>query len=67
MIADLRLRVGIEGKSRDDLLGLLGKPEKWRSAPAEEYWPLCPSFLDTWVLTVRWKDERVIDAVVHDT
>ena len=67
MIADLRLRVGIEGKSREDLLNLLGKPEKWRSAPTEEYWPLCPSFLDIWVLTVRWRDGRAIEAVVHDT
>lgn len=67
MIADLRIRVGIEGKSRDDLLKLLGKPEKLPSAPNREYWPLCPSFLDIWVLTVRWKDGRAIDAAVHDT
>ena len=67
MIADLRMRVGIEGKSRGDLLKLLGKPEKLPSAPNREYWPLCPSFLDIWVLSVRWKDGRAIDAAVHDT
>ncbi len=67
MLADLQLRVGIEGKSREELLDLLGEPERWRTAPTDEYWPLCPSFLDIWVLTVRWKDGRVIEVVVHDT
>ena len=46
VIADLRMRVGIEGKSRNDLLEPLGEPEKLPSAPNREYWPLCPSFLD---------------------
>ena len=67
MIADLRMRVGIEGKSRNDLLELLGEPEKLPSAPNREYWPLCPSFLDIWVLSVRWRDGQAIDAAVHDT
>lgn len=67
MVADLQMRVGVEGKTRDELVRLLGEPEKWRSEPADEYWPLCPSFLDIWVLTVRWKDGRAFEAIVHDT
>jgi hypothetical protein len=67
MIADLRLRIGIEGKTREELLQLLGEPQTWRAEPKTEYWPLCPSFLDIWVLTVRWKDERAVEAVIHDT
>ena len=67
MIADLQFRIGVGGKTREELVGLLGEPEAWRDDPATEYWPLCPSFLDVWVLTVRWKSGRAVEAVVHDT
>jgi hypothetical protein len=67
MVADLHFRIGIEGKTREELVGILGEPETWRDNPATQYWPLCPSFLDVWVLTVRWRDGRAVEAVVHDT
>ena len=67
MIADLRLQVGIEGRTRDEVVALLGEPEDRRREPSVSYWLLCPSFLDVWVLGVRWENGRAVDAVVHDT
>lgn len=67
MMTDLRMRIGIEGKTREELVALLGEPEKWRTSPKDEYWPLCPSFLDLWVLSIRWEDGRAVEAMVHDT
>lgn len=67
MVADLQLRVGIEGKTRHALSQLLGEPEKLSGDPSASYWLLCPSFLDVWVLRVRWENGRAVDAIVHDT
>ena len=67
MVADLQFRIGIEGKTRGEVLRLLGEPESWPGEATTNYWPLCPSFLDVWVLTVRWESGRAVEAVVHDT
>lgn len=67
MIADLQLRLGVEGKTRKELIALLGQPEPVAYAPTNNYWLLCPSFLDIWVLDVRWKDGKAVEASVHDT
>lgn len=67
MLTDLRIRVGIVGKTRDEVINLLGEPEDRRREPGTSYWLLCPSFLDIWVLGVRWKDGRAVDTFVHDT
>ena len=67
MLADLKLRVGIEGKTRNEIVALLGEPQDRRHEPNMSYWLLCPSFIDIWVLEVRWKDSRAVEAIVHDT
>lgn len=68
MIADLKYRVGIAGKSREDLGRLLGEPEILpHRDPAASYWLLCPSFLDIWVLRIDWIGDRAISSTVHDT
>lgn len=67
MLADLKYRVGIEGRTREDVIALLGEPEDRRREPAMSYWLLCPSFLDIWVLGVRWENGRAVEVVVHDT
>ena len=67
MLADLRLRVGIEGKTRAELTELLGPPDDQRDEPTRSGWLLCPSFMDIWILEVRWQDNRVTDAWVRDT
>lgn len=67
MLADLKLRVEIEGKTRSEIISLLGEPDDRRYEPDTSYWLLCPSFLDIWVLGVRWKNGRAVETVVHDT
>ena len=67
MLIDLRWRVGVEGKSRAELTKLLGPPDDQRGEPGTSAWLLCPSFLDIWILEVRWQNDRVADAWVRDT
>jgi hypothetical protein len=67
MLTDLKIRVGLEGKTRDEIVTLLGEPEDVRREPNVSRWLLCPSFMDVWVLAIRWKDDRAIEAFVHDT
>jgi hypothetical protein len=67
MLTDLTFRVGLEGKTRDELIALLGEPEDRRYEPGTSRWLLCPSFMDIWVLAVRWENGRAVEAIVHDT
>ena len=67
MLADLKYRVGIEGKTREEVVALLGEPEDRRREPGVSYWLLCPSFMDIWVLGVRWENGRAVQTFVHDT
>jgi hypothetical protein len=67
MIADLQYRVGVEGRTRAEIFGLLGPPEDEDSDPTVSHWHLCPSFMDIYILEVRWDDGRVVDAWVRDT
>lgn len=67
MIADLQYRVGVEGKSRAAIHELLGPPENEEEDPRLSHWHLCPSFMDIYILEVRWHDGMVADAWVRDT
>ena len=67
MIADLMGRVGVVGKSRADLVGLLGTPEDRGADPGVSHWYLCPSFMDVFILEVRWSGDTAISASVRDT
>ena len=67
MVADLRLRLGVVGKSRSQLHDLLGEPEDEDSDPALSHWHLCPSFMDVYNSEIRRRDNRVADAWVRDT
>jgi len=67
MIADLQYRVGVEGKTRAEIYGMLGQPEDEDSNPTLSHWHLCPSFMDIYILEVRWRGNRVADAWVRDT
>jgi hypothetical protein len=67
MLTDLRARIGIEGKTRKELVELLG-PDENESADANlSHWHLCPSFMDVWILEVRWKNGIAQDSWVRDT
>jgi hypothetical protein len=67
MLADLKGRIGLVGKSRSELLQLLGQPEDHGREAHSSYWLLCNSFADVWVLRVQWQHDQVKSVVVHDT
>ena len=67
MLADLKGRVGVVGRSRAELSQLLGEPEETAWDPQSSYWPLCDSFIDVWILRVEWQNGRAVSAMVHDT
>lgn len=67
MIADLLHRKGLEGRTRAEVIGLLGQPEDERGDTKLSHWHLCPSFMDIWILEVRWENGRVASAWVRDT
>lgn len=68
MIADLEHRVGVVGRTRAEIYGMLGQPENEDSdASGFDHWHLCPSFMDIYILEVRWRDNRVASARVRDT
>ena len=65
MVDDLRLRVGLDGKRRADVIALLGEPET-HGEPIDHY-HLCPSFADVWILEIQWENGRVASTRVRDT
>lgn len=67
MLSDLRFRIGIEGKSRSELIDLLGQDEDEGSDPNISHWHLCPSFMDVWILEVSWEHDIAADSWVRDT
>ena len=69
MLADPRYRHGIVGKSREELSELLGPPHEATHTGRSDasHWDLCPSFLDIFILEVRWQDDRAVEVQVLDT
>lgn len=67
MLVDLRTRIGIEGKTQEELFELLGPDENERTDTDRSRWHLCPSFMDIWILEVRWKNGIAEDSWVRDT
>lgn len=66
MVDDLRKRGGLKGRTRAEVIALLGKPETHSGDPSDHY-HLCPSFADEWILVIRWKNGRVASTHVRDT
>ena len=67
MIADLQYRVGVVGRTREELVQLLGPAEDNYKDRSVSAWLLCPSFMDVWILEVRWEADRAKSAWVRDT
>jgi hypothetical protein len=67
MVADLTQRVGLVGRSRAEIVALLGEPEDEDADPTSSHWHLCPSFMDVYILEVRWRGDRVAATKVRDT
>jgi hypothetical protein len=66
MVADLRYRIGLVGKTRKEIIGLLGAPEEQQAGYPSVYL-LCLSMADVYILELGWKQGRVVSAVVRDT
>ena len=58
-------RTGLRGRTRAQLVELIGEADK-RDGQSDFYY-LCPSYMDIYVLEIRWRDERVEGAVIRDT
>lgn len=67
MLADLTHRIGVVGKTQSELYALLGKPQHDDGDPNSGHWELCPSFMDVFILEVRWRNGRAVSAQVRDT
>ena len=67
MLADLKHRIGVVGKTQAELYRLLGKPPHEDGDPTSSHWELCPSFMDIFILEVEWRDGRAVSARVRDT
>ena len=67
MIADLEYRVGLEGRTRAEVESMLGPPENENPDQEPSHWHLCPSFIDIFILEVRYRGGRVSDVRVRDT
>jgi hypothetical protein len=67
MVADLRHRIGLIGKSRTKIEAMLGKPEEQNSNDQLSVYLLCPSLADIFILELRWKNDQVVSVNVRDT
>jgi hypothetical protein len=67
MIADLRFRIGLKGKTRAEVAALLGPSDDETASVGASHWHLCPSFMDIWILEVRWQNDRVTEFWLRDT
>lgn len=65
MVDDLRERTGLEGRTRAELVALLGEPETHGDPP--DHYHLCPSSMDVWILEVHWENGRVASTSIRDT
>ncbi len=66
MILDLRVRVGLVGRSQVEVLRLLGDERENRPGPPSSY-ILCPSLADYYVLELAWIDGKVSSTRVHQS
>jgi hypothetical protein len=65
MAEDLIERVGLRGRTHAELVDLIG--EAYKRDGRSDFYYLCPSFMDIYVLEIRWRNERVAEAVIRDT
>ena len=58
MMADLRYRFGLVGRSEAEVVELLGNDDDEATGPPTFY-VLCPDLIDFYYLEIEWKDGRV--------
>lgn len=66
MVTDLKHRVGLIGKTKQDVLQLLGRPDDQNGGLPTGYL-LCPSLFDFYILRLGWRDDRVASATLGST
>ena len=66
MVADLRHRVGLVGRTEAEIIELLGPPDAVSNG-LPLYYGLCPSYMDVYVLEIEWENGRVASTFVRDT
>jgi hypothetical protein len=64
MIADLKHRVGLTGRSQREVIELLGVPDIAVDASTSAYL-LCPTLDDVYILELLWQHERVASTRVR--
>jgi len=74
MVGDLRNRIGLVGRSRAEIIALLGPGEtreiypQNKSSPSEPTtYVLCEDFPDYIVMTIEWRNGRVSQTYVSQT
>jgi hypothetical protein len=65
MVGDLVGRIKLVGRSRTELENMLGLPDS--SGGGSYFYHLCPSFIDIYVLGIRWQDDKIGLASIRDT
>ena len=65
MVSDLLDRVKLVGRTRSEVVALLGEPHQ--HGTGVDHYELCPSLSDIWILEIRWRDGRVASTNIRDT
>jgi len=66
MVDDLLKKVSLEGRSRENVVELLGEPDKQENGP--DFYVLCPKMIDFMILEVKWDEtDRVASTKVRST
>lgn len=66
MTLDLRMRVGLVGRSKEEVLRLLGDERENRLGPPSSY-ILCPSLADYYVLELTWNHGKVSSTRIYQS
>jgi|tagenome__1003787_1003787.scaffolds.fasta_scaffold19178174_2 hypothetical protein len=66
MVADLTHRIGVVGRTENEVIDLLGKPDEQENASTSAYL-FCPNVADIYILELTWKRGGVTSALVRDT
>ncbi len=65
MVGDLVGRIKLVGRSRTNGEDMLGVPDS--SSGGSDFYHLCPSFMDIYVLEIRWQNDKIGIAGIRDT
>jgi hypothetical protein len=67
MVYDLRYRIGLKGRTRAEILRLLGPSDDSGMRDAVSTYALCLPMMDYEVLELFWRDGRVVSSKVRSS